>query len=265
MSGSGNKEDLSERKELLPVQFGQVGSDLDRVVVVPRQRDGLKFRFFILASLFQDAGQSIMQRYQSAHTEWLSFLLLRNPFFELRCHPLEVVVGRIICVGCSHRHGRCGEGSFVRYPLYAAGAEGFWPGGFGSALELGCRTGSLATRGLTSAEDVKPPVQGGASTAYGSAPHGQLRPSGDLHCKTRSPGGACAGRRTDPRSCAASARKASPHGRGCPPGLRPACTNEGKAFGLPPDHREKGPQRSVPPSTGSPHARRPSARKNLRS
>ena len=88
MSGSRNKEDLSERKELLPVQFGQVGSDLDRVVVVPRQRDGLKFRLFILAGLFQDAGQAIMQRYQPAHAEWFSFLLLSNPFFELRRHPL---------------------------------------------------------------------------------------------------------------------------------------------------------------------------------
>src|SRR6202042_1811926 len=64
MSGSGDEEYLSEGKELLPVQFGQVGSDLDRVIVVPRQRDGLKFRLFILAGLFQDTGQTIMQRYQ---------------------------------------------------------------------------------------------------------------------------------------------------------------------------------------------------------
>jgi hypothetical protein len=70
MSGARDEEDLSERKELLPVQFGQVGSDLDRVIVVPRQRDGLKFRLFILAGLFQDAGQAIMQRYQPAHAEW---------------------------------------------------------------------------------------------------------------------------------------------------------------------------------------------------
>ena len=68
MSGSCNEEDLSERKELLPVQFGQVGPDLDRVIVVPRQRDGLKFRLFILAGLFEDASQSIMERYQSALT-----------------------------------------------------------------------------------------------------------------------------------------------------------------------------------------------------
>jgi hypothetical protein len=120
MSGPGNEEDLSERKELLPVQFGQVSSDLDRVVVVPRQRDGLKLRLFILASLFENASQSIMERYQSAHAEWLSFFLLRNPFLELYRHPLEVVVGRIIRIGCSHRHG-CGcERPFVRYPLYAA-------------------------------------------------------------------------------------------------------------------------------------------------
>jgi hypothetical protein len=125
MSGARNEEDLSERKELLPVQFGQVGSDLDRVIAVPRQRDGLEFRLFILAGLFQDAGQSIMQRYQSAHAEWFSFLLLCNPFFELHSHPLEVVIGRIICIGCSHRHGG-GERSFVWYPLYAAGAGGFW-------------------------------------------------------------------------------------------------------------------------------------------
>jgi hypothetical protein len=126
MSGSCNEEDLSECKELLPVQFGQVGSDLDRVIVVPRQRDGLKFPLFILAGLFQDASQSIMQGYQAAHAEWLSFLLLRNPFFELHRHPLEVVIGRIIGIRRSHRHGRSGERSFVRYPLYAAGAGGFW-------------------------------------------------------------------------------------------------------------------------------------------
>jgi hypothetical protein len=87
MSGSRNKEDLSEDKKLLPVQFGQVGPDLDRVIVVPPQRDGLKFGLFILAGLFQDTGQTIMQRYQPAHAEWFSFLLLRNPFFELHCHP----------------------------------------------------------------------------------------------------------------------------------------------------------------------------------
>jgi hypothetical protein len=68
MSGSRNKEDLSKGKKLLAVQFGQVGPDLDRVIVVPRRRDGLKFRLFILASFFQDTGQSIVQRYQSAHT-----------------------------------------------------------------------------------------------------------------------------------------------------------------------------------------------------
>jgi hypothetical protein len=126
MSGSSNKEDLSERKKLLPVQFGQVGSDLDRVIVVPRQRDGLKFRLFILASLFQDAGQSIMQCYQSAHAERLSLFLLRNPFFELHRHSLEVVIGRIIGIRRSHRHGGSGECSFVWYPLYAAGAGGLW-------------------------------------------------------------------------------------------------------------------------------------------
>jgi hypothetical protein len=125
MSGSGSEENLSERKELLPVQFGQVGSDLDRVIVVPRQRDGLKFRLFILAGLFQDTGQTIMQRYQSAHAEWLSFFLLCNPFFEPHRHPLEVVIGRIIGIRCSHRHGRSGERPPVRYPLYAAGAGGF--------------------------------------------------------------------------------------------------------------------------------------------
>jgi hypothetical protein len=69
MAGSGNEENLSEGKELLPVQLGQVGPDLDRVIVVP---DGLKLRLFILAGLFQDTGQTIMQRYQSAHAEWLS-------------------------------------------------------------------------------------------------------------------------------------------------------------------------------------------------
>jgi hypothetical protein len=126
MSGSGDEENLSEGKKLLPVQFGQVGPDLDRVIVVPRQRDGLKFRLFILAGLFQDAGQTIMQRYQSAHAEWLSFLFLRNPFLELHCHPLEVVIGRIISIRRSHCHGCSGERSFVRYPLYAAGAGGFW-------------------------------------------------------------------------------------------------------------------------------------------
>jgi hypothetical protein len=126
MSGSCNEEDLSKRKKLLPVQFGQVGSDLNRVVVVPRQRDGLKFRLFILAGLFQDAGQSIMQRYQSAHAEWLSFLLILDPFFELHRHSLEVVIGRIIGIRRSHCHGGSGERSFVRYPLYAAGAGGFW-------------------------------------------------------------------------------------------------------------------------------------------
>src|ERR1700733_12136283 len=121
MSGSRNKEDLSEDKKLLPVQFGQVGPDLDRVIVVPRQRDGLKFRLFILAGLFQDAGQTIMQRYQSAHAEWLSFLFLRNPFLELHRHPLEIVIGRIIGIGCSYRHSCSGERPFVRYPLYPAG------------------------------------------------------------------------------------------------------------------------------------------------
>jgi hypothetical protein len=126
MSGSGNEEDLSERKELLPVQFGQVGADLDRVIVVPRQRDGLKFRLFILASLFQDTSQSIVQHYQSTHARRFSFFLLRNPFFELHRHSLEVVIGRIIGIRRPHRHGRGGERSFVRYPLYAAGAEGFW-------------------------------------------------------------------------------------------------------------------------------------------
>jgi hypothetical protein len=35
MAGSGNEENLSEGKELLPVQLGQVGPDLDRVIVVP--------------------------------------------------------------------------------------------------------------------------------------------------------------------------------------------------------------------------------------
>src|ERR1700722_7465678 len=122
MSGSRNKEDLPEDKKLLPVQFGQVGPDLDRVIVVPRQRDGLKFRLFILASLFQDTSQAIVKRYQASHAKWFSFLLLRNPFLELHRHPLEVVIGRIICIGCSHRHGCGGERSFVRYPLYAAGA-----------------------------------------------------------------------------------------------------------------------------------------------
>jgi hypothetical protein len=94
-----NEENLSEGKKLLPVQLGQVGPDLDRVIVVPRQRDGLKLRLFILACLFQDTGQTIMQRYQSAHAGWLSFLLLCNPFFELHRHPLEVVIGRIIRMG----------------------------------------------------------------------------------------------------------------------------------------------------------------------
>lgn len=126
MAGSGNEENLSEGKELLPVQFGQVGPDLDRVIVVPRQRDGLKLRLFILAGLFQDTGQTIMQRYQSAHAEWLSFLLLCNPFFKLNRHPLEVVIGRIIGIGCSHRHSGSGERPFVRYPLYPARAGGFW-------------------------------------------------------------------------------------------------------------------------------------------
>jgi len=125
MSGSCDEEDLSERKELLPVQFGQVGPDLNRIIVVPRQRDGLKFRLFILASLFQDTSQAIVKRYQASHAKWFSFLLLRNPFLELHRHPLEVVIGRIICIGCSHRHGCGGERSFVRYPLYAAGAGGF--------------------------------------------------------------------------------------------------------------------------------------------
>jgi hypothetical protein len=126
MSGSRNKENLSEGKKLLPVQFGQVGPDLDRVIVVSRQRDCLKFWLFILAGLFQDAGQTIMQRYQSAHAEWLSFLFLRNPFLELHCHPLEVVIGRIIGIRRSHCHGGSGERSLVRYPLYTAGAGGFW-------------------------------------------------------------------------------------------------------------------------------------------
>ena len=111
---------------MLPVQFGQVGPDLDRVIVVPHQRDRLKLRLFILAGLFQDTGQTIMQRYQSAHAEWLSFLLLCNPFFKLHRHPLEVVIGRIIGIGCSHRHSGSGERPFVRYPLYPAGAGGFW-------------------------------------------------------------------------------------------------------------------------------------------
>ena len=126
MSGSCDEEDLSERKELLPVQFGQVGPDLNRIIVVPRQRDGLKFRLFILAGLFQDAGQSIMERYQSTHTRRFSFFLLRNPFFELHRHSLEVVIGRIIGIRRSNCHGCGGERSFVRYPLYAAGAAGFW-------------------------------------------------------------------------------------------------------------------------------------------
>jgi hypothetical protein len=124
MTGSGNEEDLSEGKELPPVQFGQVGPDLDRVVVVPRQRNGLKLWLFILAGLFQDARQAIMQRYQPAHSESLSFLLLRNPYLELHRHPLEVVIGRIIGIGCSHRHGSSGERPFVWYPLYAAEARG---------------------------------------------------------------------------------------------------------------------------------------------
>jgi hypothetical protein len=86
----------------------------------------LTLRLFILAGLFQDAGQAIVQHHQSARAEWLSFPLLRDPFFELHHHPLEVVIGRIIGIRCSDCHGGSGERLFVRYPLYAAEAGGLW-------------------------------------------------------------------------------------------------------------------------------------------
>jgi hypothetical protein len=54
----------------------------------------------------------------------------------------------------------------------------------GRPLELGCRTGSPTTRSLTSAAAVKPPIQGGASTAYKASPMATLT-SSDAHLSTR--------------------------------------------------------------------------------
>jgi hypothetical protein len=54
----------------------------------------------------------------------------------------------------------------------------------GRPLELGCRTGSPTTRSLISAAAVKPPIQGGASTAYKASPMASLTYS-DAHLSTR--------------------------------------------------------------------------------
>jgi hypothetical protein len=51
---------------------------------------------------------------------------LKRRLFKLHRHPLEVVIGRIIGIGRSHRHSGSGERPFVRYPLYPAGAGGLW-------------------------------------------------------------------------------------------------------------------------------------------
>jgi hypothetical protein len=53
----------------------------------------------------------------------------------------------------------------------------------GRPLELGCRTGSPTTRSLISAAAVKPPIQGGASTAYKASLMATL--SSDAHLSTR--------------------------------------------------------------------------------
>jgi hypothetical protein len=100
MAGSGNEEDLSEGNELLPVQFGQVGPDLDRVVVVPRQRDGLKLRLFILAGASDayDPAYDDLKRMAVQFKEWIA----------------------------EEKKRGSGERPSVGYPLYAAGAGGFW-------------------------------------------------------------------------------------------------------------------------------------------
>jgi len=67
------------------LSFGQVGPDLNRVVVVPANVMAGASAFHTGRS-FQYAGQAIMQRYQSPMRSRFLFFP-PHPFFELHRHP----------------------------------------------------------------------------------------------------------------------------------------------------------------------------------